>query len=253
MKKIISLIFLLFISTTNSFAQNDIEFIDSLTNGQLKIIPVAGYNLSTLALEINENNTEVKPSHGFHIGIMFMRQLPRRMSIEAGFVISTSGSSYDYSNALNLYDSNNDPIDFEFDIHQDVYTYNFIFPLKMKHKMGYKRLHYYFEYGIYFGVAVETNLDTRFSYSATYITGETVSESLDERVNTTYESSNAFDFGVILGAGFEINTKWQFGASISYGFINQANNEINDINYYYYIDDTKFKNRNLMVTLGYIL
>ena len=253
MTKIYPLLLFILLSASNLFSQGMLEIVDSLSNGQLKIMPVAGYNLSTISLEVNESKTLSTPLHGFHLGIVFMRELPSRITAEAGFLVSTSGSSYDYTEEFIFADVNNDPFLFENNIHQKISTYNFIFPFKLKHRLGYKRLQYYLEYGIYFGVGVETNIFTDYSYVATFLSGETTTETFNEKENTTYDISNPFDFGIILGAGVELNTKWQLGASFSYGFVNQASQDVLDINYYYYIDDIRFQNRNLMITLGYII
>ena len=85
MKKISSLILFIYLSTSILFSQDLLEVVDSLANGQLRIIPVAGYNLSTISLEVNETKTSTTPLHGFHLGLIFMRELPSRVTAEAGF------------------------------------------------------------------------------------------------------------------------------------------------------------------------
>lgn len=168
-------------------------FLASTIQAQVKVGPVAGLNLSTMTFKSTDSEDHYDPQMltGFHVGVMAEFSVSESFVIQPALLFSGKGSSYEIDYGEGVYELKIAPGFIELPIYA---AYKFdVGPGKLFLKAGP-----YFGYGI----------------SGKISDGE---EEEDIEWGTDIDSfMKPFDFGVGLGAGFDLNgflisLQYQFG------------------------------------------
>jgi len=183
----------------------------------------AGLNLSNMLMKDDEDtySDDFKMVPGFHVGATAEFPISDLLSFETGLILSTKGFKVEESGA---------------EIKANLFYLDIPLTIKATHDLGGAKI--FGALGPYLGMG----LSGKYKYE--YTSGGTT-ESDDESVEWGSDEEDddlkRFDFGLVVGAGVEINVI-QIGVFYNLGIANISS---------YNDDGTKAANRVLGISLGY--
>ena len=220
MKKLVQLLFvtLFTFSFLNSYAQS-FGF-------------KGGLNLSKMLIadddETYSDEFDIQP--GFHVGPIVELPVNEMISIESGLLLNTKGFRGEDSETFG----------------DDMYEYKTVanilyvdIPVTAKARFDVGGMKVFGNFGPYVGVALSGKAENESTFN-----GETEKDTYDFEIGSDEEEDDIrrLDFGLLIGAGVEINSI-QIGVSYGYGLANVSA---------YREDGNEIKNRVIGVSLGYM-
>lgn len=206
-------------STSSSF------FSTEKADGGVQFGIRAGVNFANNSFK--EDNVSVSPGSrtAFHVGVAVDFPLLESLYIQSGLYLQSKGCKFDESEDGYYYKATYSPMYLEIPVLAS-YRYNFSDAAQLQINFGP-----YFSYGISGKVKTESS-------------DAEDNEEIDlfGDVNDGKADFKRFDCGLQIGAGVTLAKHYYIGVAYQFGLTNLAPD---------YLEDTKIKNKNWMVSVGY--